>query len=224
MNSIGKLFQVVALSVLSLVVFNPAANAVLTPFEGTGTWGAYTGTIEYTFANANTAQFKVFLTNTSPVANGGYLTGFVFNNPSNNITGITFSSSDADFSLLGGPTFNNSVNGSPYGQFDIGASTSTSFEGGGNPNKGIAVGNTADFTFDLTGNNLDGLSNQSFIDEDSVGPGDGQGHEGFVARFRGFQNEESDKVPAGEPVVPEPATMLLFGAGAAAAFLRKRKV
>ena len=32
------------------------------------------------------------------------------------------------------------MNGAPYGWLDSGASTGNSFEGGGNPSKGIAVG------------------------------------------------------------------------------------
>jgi hypothetical protein len=222
----NRLFQVLALGILSFITFNPVASAVLTPIEGTGALGSYTGSFDYSASNSTTAQFTISLTNTSPADNGGYLTAFVFNNPFDYITGVSLVSSDPDFALLGGPTFDDGVNGSPYGQFDIGSSTGSSFEGGGNPSTGIAVGSTESFTFSFTGSNLDNLTEQSFLAALSVPPGDGQGDEGFVARFRGFEDGGSDKVPAGgggQPVVPEPATMLLFGAGAVGAYLKKKK-
>jgi hypothetical protein len=216
-------FQIAMFVFLSVVAVNPAAHAVLTPIEGIGDWGSYTGSLEYSASDAANAQFTISLTNTSSPDNGGYLTAFVFNNPFSNISGASLSSSDPDFAILGGPTYADGVNGSPYGQFDIGSSTGGSFEGGGNPSFGIGVGGTESFTFTFTGANLDTLTEQSFLDALSVPPGDGGGTQNFVARFRGFENGESDKVPAnGQPVVPEPATMLLFGAGAAGAFLRKK--
>jgi hypothetical protein len=90
----------------------------------------------------------------------------------------------------------------------------TSFWKVGPPSKGIGVGQSAIFKFNLTGHNLNMLTEDSFVFTRSVGPGDGQGDKFFVARFRGFNDEGSDKVPA-VPHAPEPAGLLLGAVGAA---------
>jgi hypothetical protein len=218
---------VVVLGIIGLLACTPTISHAFIAILGSGSLGDYTGSLDNSFTNATTAELEIFLTNTSPAANGGYLTAFVLNNPLNRITGATLTPSDADFGLLGAGSFNNGINGAPYGTFDVGASTGGSFEGGGNPSKGIAVGNTVSFLFSLTGTNLDTLTEQSFLDTLSVPPGDGGGTQSFVARFRGFQDGGSDKV-IGEgtddnPVVPEPASLVLVGAGMVGALIGKRK-
>ena len=150
------------------------------------------------------------LKNTTPSANGGYLTAFVFNNPGNLITGVTLSATDTDFSLLGDPTFDNSINASPYGKFDIGATTGNGFQGSGTPSDGISIGTTETFTFALTGTSLNTLNDGSFISALSNNPSGGNTAQFFTARFTGFNNGGSDKVPG---VVPEPASLLLLGLG-----------
>lgn len=194
--------------------------------------GHFTGTMTYTDINATSATLTIQLTNTSPPANGGFITGFVFNNPGNAISGVTsFSSTNSNFGLISGPITVNGVNGAPFGQFDVGASTGGSFEGQGSPNGGIAVGSSATFTFDLTGSGLDTLNVMSFVDTLSTGTGAGQGYQFMVVRFRGFNNGGSDKVPANwtppgpnpgptpGPTVPVPPTVLLGALGFSLAFL-----
>ncbi len=222
---IGKL-QILALCVMSALALTPTRAQAFISIGGTGSLGSYTGSLDYSFTNATTAELEIILTNTSPADNGGYLTAFVFNNPDNLISGVSLTPSDADFVLLGGALFNNGINGAPYGKFDIGASTGGSFEGGGNPSKGLAVGASGTFTFSLTGTNLNTLTDQSFLDELSVPPGDGQGHKSFVARFRGFEDDGSDKVPGTEittTTTPEPASALLLGSGLLAALSRRKR-
>lgn len=189
--------------------------------SGLGTW---TGDFAYTPTSSTTAQMVISLTNTSPMANGGFITAFVFNNPGLKLGGGTISFTDTDF---GAAIASNFFNGAPFGKFDILTSTSccaaNGFEGGGMPQLGIGVGVTETFTYNWTGTMLDTLSEQDFFNELSDGSmGAGQGTKAFAVRFRGFLDGGSDKVPGipgmpGDPnggnPVPEPSTIALFGSG-----------
>lgn len=208
--------------------------------------GNFTGTLTYTDINATHAQLTISLTNTSPAANGGFLTGFLLNNPSNSITGIpSVSFTDAAFKPMLG-----SIDGAPFGHFGLGASlggkAKSNFGDGGSPNSGLGVGQSGTFTFNLTGTNLNALSEADFLAALSGPPGDGMGDKFFAARFRGFLNGGSDKVPAmggtsnnpppppggnpppggggGDPPVPEPLSVMAWMVcGAALLPLRRRK-
>jgi hypothetical protein len=184
--------------------------------------GSFQGSLDYQASDGQSAVLTVVLKNTSPVDNGGYLTAFVLNNPGNSITTASLTG-PAHFALLGAPGFGNGINGAPFGHFDFGAGTGGSFLGGGAPNKGLGVGMTGTFTFTLTGDGLDALTARSFLPAGSVPPGAGEGPMPFVARFRGFADGGSDKVPGdkvpepplrpAEVDMPEPATLGMAGAG-----------
>lgn len=191
-----------------------AVTAFATPVtvSGTGTYGSFTGTMEYFGGSQN---LVINLTNTTPLYSG-YLTGVAFNNPGGAITSATMTTTDSDFVLIGGPDYNNSVSGSPYGDFDLGSALGGSWLGGGSPTGGIAVGGSATFTFALSGA-LAGLTTDSFtlaVSENT------DKAEAFVVRFKGMLYGQSDKVP-GEfgstppppGQVPEPTTYALMGAG-----------
>jgi hypothetical protein len=187
--------------------------------EGLGT---FTGHVDYVAADSGHATLTINLLNTSPTANGGFLTAFVFHNPSGLITGASVTSTNTHFGLLGGPSFHGGIAAPPFGNFDIGASVTDQFLGGGSPVGGIGVGESSIFTFALTGSGLNGLTLESFFGE---APTSQDGHPGpvpFLARFRGFNNGGSDKVPgvledagppagSGLPSAPEPATLVLAG-------------
>lgn len=193
----------------SFLLFPVSANAI--GIFGNGPLGSFTGDFSY---NDVLDTVTVQLTNTSPVANGGFLTAFLFNNPG--FTSISnFSSTSSAFNLIGGVTFNNSVSATPAGFYDVGASsTNGQFLGGGNPTSGIPVGATETFVFALTGVSL--LDLDDFLNTPSS-----NGGSFFIARFRGFNDGGSNKVPGN--TIPEPATMLLVGTGLAglAGFRRK---
>src|SRR5262249_26485032 len=113
------------------------------PIFGTGPFGDFTGSIGVSGQTATSATITIQLTNTTPVAIGNLITGLAFNNPGTaaggNFTGVAGTSfTNANFVLIGGPSFNNSVPVNPFGDADIGAALGGDWEGGGNPNVGIA--------------------------------------------------------------------------------------
>jgi len=188
--------------------------------------GQFIGTIEVKNQTTTSATIVVSLKNVSPTANGGYLTGFAFNDPNSssrgNINGVTsFTTSFAPptgqlFSLIGGPGFNNGIDGSPYGNFDIGAAVGGDWLGGGQPSDGLAVNQTGTFTFVVSGTSLDKLSAANLLGTGSYGGKTAA----FVTRFRGFADESSDKdfegvlcpIPGPTPV-PAPPALVLAGMG-----------
>ncbi|MCE2881097.1 MAG: hypothetical protein LW636_01865 [Planctomycetaceae bacterium] len=182
---------------------------------------AFSGSMNWSYSGGGSGTLVVNLSNNSPLANGGYLTGFAFN-----VVPGAFS-----LSLCGAPsaawqTLQN-VSGSPFGTFDWGAALGGDLlGGGGNPSAGLAAGNSATFTFCVDGSDslLAGLSAASFFDGDcTCEPGE-DNHYPLIARFRGFNNGMSDKVVACPPsVVPVPMPVALAAAGLlGVGFMRRR--
>jgi hypothetical protein len=177
--------------------------------------GNFMADLYYRPFSTTSGVLDISLKNTSPVAGGGYLTGFAFDNPFNSITGATLTGTNPSFGLLGGPAFNQGIAAQPLGTFDIGAGLGGSFTGGGQTTAGIPAGVTASFQFAFTGTNLDRLTTSNF-----VSPTSGEG--AFAARFRDFSGGGSDKVP-GKVGIPEPSTVVLLGLGMAGLLVYRKK-
>lgn len=213
------------------------AEAAPITVSGSGTLGNFSATLNFSPTSPTSGTFSVALTNSVTTSPGGHITAFAFNNPSHLITGATLTSAPANFNIIGGPPtnpgddFQDDILTSPLDNFDIGASISNMWLGGGNPNLGLAVGSTGTFVFSFTGTGVGSLTTNDFINATVTG-----GHF-FVVRFRGFDNGGSDKVSASggpgngggsfEPI-PEPSTvaMFLLGGllcGVAARAARRRK-
>ena len=209
---------------LSALLASAAAAAPIVSGDSESGLGTFSGELTYSASSSTSGLLTIELTNTSPAANGGYITALAFNNPAGAISMVTLSSAPANFSLLA--FGDGTVNGSPYGRFDIGASTGGSFNAGGNPNRGLDVGETGVFTFALTGTGLDALGEADFFSELSDGTGAGQGYQALIVRFRGFEDGGSDKVvgnPGEPPVdVPEPGALGLLGLGMLALAMRRK--
>ena len=148
------------------------------------------------------------VTNTSLPINGGFVTAVAFDLAgAASITGVT--TTDSDFSLTPSPSSTGgSIDVNPNGTREFVMSLSNAYLGGGNPTSGIGAGLSATFTFSL-GGNMTGVTEANVLTSSLV-------------RFRGFADDGSDKdrVVVG---VPEPATLLMLGAGLVGVGLWRRK-
>lgn len=152
--------------------------------EGLGT---FSGTVTYDPSAA--AELTISLTNTSPAANGGFITGIAFN-----LGGTVTALTEPFAGISAADAFETNPSVSPYGNRNWGSALGGNWLGGGSPNGGVGVGSTGVWTFDVVG----GPATLSVDDLN------------MVVRFRGFVNEGSDKVIT---VVPEPEAYALAVAG-----------
>lgn len=207
----------------------PARADLISGDTPPGGLGVFEAQFSYVVNDSGHALLTFQLLNTSPTGNGGYITGFAFNAPNGVITGITLMGTNASFKLIGGPAFDGGINAAPYGKFDVGAALGGDFLGGGQPSPGVGVGESAAFTFALTGQELDSLTAASFARELSSSVKSDEPGAAVVVRFRGFLDGGSDKVPggpAGVETTPEPATAVLAVTGGVLGLLwhvRRRK-
>lgn len=140
----------------------------------------------------------------------GYLTGVAFNAPEGAITGMT--SAPDQFKIL------DRAGASPFGVYTHGASLGGSWQHGGNPAEGVAVGDSATFVYSLAN---DGYKATDFWSATCTKT---EGCIPFAARFRGQDLNAHDKVAAALSPVPEPETYALMLAGIAlVGFVARRR-
>lgn len=180
--------------------------------ESTEGIGSFSGSLLWDYDALLGGTLTVSLTNTNDLSTGGFITAFAFNidsvDPSRSAS--LLSASNSNFGLI------TNVDAMPFGMgFDAGASTGGMFQGGGSPNGGIGVGQTALFVFSIAASDLGSLSASSFVS--------GTMAHNFVVRFRGFADGGSDKVPAGvvENPIPAPGVLALLGLAGLAARRRR---
>jgi hypothetical protein len=213
MQSFVRLLPAVLVAATGLGVSTASANLI--NFTSNGTLssehlGAYTGTALYTPSGNNAATLVLTITNATAPATGGYITAVALAH-GDNFAGITVamtSTSDADFGNLAAL-----VSAPPFGSYRGGASTSSSWTGGGNPSVGTGVNQTLTLTFSLSGTGAGLRSAGDFVGLHS-------NHQDLVVRFRGMNNDGSDKVPG--ILVPTPGTASLLAIGCLAASRRRR--
>ena len=199
--------SVFVVAALSCAVAAPvSASLVFQSGPSIAGLGTFTGSMTFVATSSTTGELSVELTNTSPVANSGWLTAVAVHI----VDGVTLAlaTPGSGWNLLV------DASGSPYGTFDFGASTSATWEGGGSPSNGIAIGSslTTVFTVTASASVLATLTELSFFD--------GSGGTAFVARFRGFADGNSDKVTG--VVVPAPGALVLLGIAGLVGVRRRR--
>lgn len=196
------------IALLAATVAGPAHAAIIFGCADDAP-GDCTGTLTF---NSGTGVLTVSLTNTSPVANGGFLTAIAFQNPDEaDITGVTGGTQPTGFTFIGDAT-GDTISVSPFGDADWGSSaTGGDWLGGGTPD-GLEPGETGVFNFTLSGSGLASVTEADLL-------------AGLLIRFRGFNDGTSDKdivtgedgpTDEGSDVIietPEPASVTLLATG-----------
>jgi hypothetical protein len=201
---------------LAAACIGAAAQAAIVPITSnsslsTENLGKFIGTLNYTFLGGTTGNLNVSLTNTTPSATGGYITAFMFRPPPElgAFTSVLTASDIASMSNI--PA---GASGAPFpGSWLGGAGTGGSWLAGGSPTGAVAIGQTGNWSFTITGANASQLTSDSFVSGDKVSD-----PYAFIVRFRGMNNDGSDKVPANQ--LPSPGAVALLGISG---FLSRRR-
>jgi hypothetical protein len=185
-----------------VLLLGSTASGGVVSLTGHGPLGDYQGQITYLYqASSGLGDLTIELTNTSNPANGGYLTGFVFNIDGDARANLTANPTGSFFDVLGPEP------AAPYDAFEFGAALAKKgradgdFLSGGDSKRGLGVGQSGIFHFAVSGPAVPTLKARSFLSE-SRSASDGSVAV-FLARFMGFNNGGSNKAP-GTTTVPLP--------------------
>jgi hypothetical protein len=186
---------IAAAAVASSLASAGLVNVFLDSASGVGSsqsYGAsYQGTMQWSYTSGTTATVTVSLTNTSSVA--GDLSAFVVGMANTSFV-VTQTSSPTGYSQLTG----NGLKATPFGDFDWGSASTSSFNGGGSgDNSGLAQGQSGTWTFSVSG------SAASLAAVNSAAVFNGTNQWDFVAHIKGIQN--------GSGTVSEKLTSSLMG-------------
>jgi len=147
----------------------------------------------------------ITLTNTSPVANGGFIVADAFSLPAGIATFVSSTNPNFGSSPNTGVFLNGAVNVAPFPDrtaiISLGGTLSNAFETfGGFPTLGIGVGQSATFMFNLVG--ATGATEQGIFDSEAIR------FSGFVTGAPGDRTLVSEGT---QTSVPEPSTFWLLG-------------
>lgn len=196
-----------SMACLAAACIGAAAHAAIVPITSnsslsTENLGTFIGTLNYTFLGGTSGNLDVSLTNTTPSATGGFITAFMFRPPPE-LGAFTSVLTASDYAAM--TNIPAGASGAPFpGTWLGGAGTGGSWLSGGSPNGGVPIGATGHWSFTITGANASQLSSDSFVSGDKVSD-----PYAFIVRFRGMNDDGSDKVPANQ--LPSPGAMALIG-------------
>ena len=150
MVRLNTCFAAVAVaSVVSSMAHAGLVNVFLDSASGVGSsqsyGAAYQGSMQWSYTSGSTATITIQLTNTSSVAS--YLSAFVVGMADPSFV-VTQTSASTGFSQLTG----NGLKATPFGDFDWGSASTSSFNGGGSGGSGLAQGQSGTWTFSVSGN------------------------------------------------------------------------
>ena len=194
--------------VLGTLLIVPAVNAAIFNVAGVNN-SSNSALIDFNY-NAILGVVNIGITNNGTFGSDPRITGFAFNTPGN-VTGTSaFSASGTEDNSDWAPEFGTISTPGTSGTFDLAGITGPNFNGG-KANSGIAVNNTANFSFTLTGTNLGTLTEISFLSILTPAK-DNNPDAAFAVRFQrtGDNGQDSDTA-LGIPAVPVPAAFWLFG-------------
>ena len=194
--------RIAILTIISLILtFAIAAPAqavyfMADEYGSTENTGVFAADVYYEAHSSTEATLTVTLWNYTPEYLGGYITGFALNNPGDKISTVEAGEYfDEDFQVMGEDSPYNAVKATPFGLFDFGASLKGKFLGSGKPQGGLASDSGMEmhlFQFQLTGDEMDTITDSDFMYEASKRKGSPQVGS-FAVRFRGFADGGSDK-------------------------------